>query len=60
MVMEEVHGIIEGCSHVGGGGHDVVCAWLEGPYIDLGQTEVMKNTNEAMNRVVLFIQGLAF
>ena len=26
VVMEEVHGIVEGCSHVEGGGCDVVCA----------------------------------
>ena len=36
MVMEEVHGIVEGCSHVENGRRAVVCVGLKGPYIDLG------------------------
>ena len=55
MVMEEVHGIIEGCSHVESGRCAMVCVQLKGPYVDLGRTEVMKNTNEAMDRVILLI-----
>ena len=36
MIMEEVHGIIEGCHHVESGRRDVVHAWLKGSYVDLG------------------------
>ena len=36
VVMEEVHGIVEGCSHMECQGCDVVCVWLKGPYVDLG------------------------
>ena len=60
VVMEEVHGIIESCRHVEGRRHEVVCVWLKGPYIDLGCTKVMKNTDKALDRIILFIQGLAF
>ena len=35
MVMKEVHGIVEGCSHVKSGGCAVVCVGLKGPYVDL-------------------------
>ena len=55
MVMEEVHGIIESCSHVECGGHDMVCVWFKGSYIDLGRTEMMKNVDKALDRIILFI-----
>ena len=33
----------------------MVCAWFKGPYVDLSRAEVMKNMDEAVNRVILFI-----
>ena len=36
------------------------CVWLQGPYIDLSCIEVMKNTDEALDGIVFFIQGLVF
>ena len=55
MVMEEVHSIVEGCSHVENRRRAVVCMCLQGPHIDLGQTEVMKDPNKAVDRVIFLV-----
>ena len=55
MVMEEVHGIVEGGGNMQSCGSDVVCVQLKGTQVDLDQTKMMEDTNKTADGIVLLI-----
>ena len=55
MVMQEVHGVIHGCGNVEGRGNDVVGVRFKGIQVNLSRRQMMKNANEALNGLIVFI-----